>query len=391
MGCTHSVRQNIANEDLVAQNLADEPEGSQYCRRAGASVTGGPRKLFTDKEDLKDKLVGVVVTIFEGSSYDEMFREVRPTTVPGERVSTYSISNSEVEEMHLHLASNSHMPVAWQSLVEDVRAVEADAVVFNFECCSECGDNAFPCGQRRGRTNVDGAATGSPTIAFIGFAMKHGFTVMCSDFSLKSLIFEWSEAHLGPNPFVKLGECDGGMNLEFDPRDLKDDEVPQQLQVVGELCSERGKAVVACMPGTIVYTVNPERKRTNVYDIKVLTVVTEHESASMQSVSESMKCKVGSGNSEKAGTAGHIALTYTAGGQLIASNGHWIELTKIDTTAEDVIRVAARNFGSSKVNEFQDELQVLSSVQERFECTQKHAKQLVQESVATRMKCRSKF
>ena len=39
---------------------------------------------------------------------------------------------------------------------------------------------------------------------------------MFSDFSLKMLISTWSEDHLGPNPFKKLGVTDQTILLGFD-------------------------------------------------------------------------------------------------------------------------------------------------------------------------------
>lgn len=45
---------------------------------------------------------------------------------------------------------------------------------------------------------------------------------MFSDFSLKALIGSWSEQHLGPNPFVKIGEISTGFNLKFDCKTLID-------------------------------------------------------------------------------------------------------------------------------------------------------------------------
>lgn len=66
-------------------NASDVPP-----RPPSKRVAQNPVKYFTDDEQLQEKLVGVVIMIFEGSSYDAMFREVKPTTVPGERVSTYS-------------------------------------------------------------------------------------------------------------------------------------------------------------------------------------------------------------------------------------------------------------------------------------------------------------
>merc|ERR1719197_1652152 len=244
---------------------------------------GAPRKLFTDDENLKDKLVGVIVTIFEGNSYDAMFREVKPTTVPGERISTYSISCTDVEKLHVFLASLVPIPeqqVEWRNLVEEVQQVPPDSVVFNWECCSGCGDHAFPClvGQHGCQDSASKIQTSAPsvTMQFIGFALRSAFTVMCSDFSLKSLIHEWSEEQLGPNPFLQVGTCDHQFCLEFIPSELQSEEVPQQLQVVGELCADKGKAVVTAMGSTIVYTVNPNRRQSEMYDLEVLTVVPDY-------------------------------------------------------------------------------------------------------------------
>lgn len=226
----------------------------------------------------------------------------------------------------------------------------------------------------------------------VGFAMRAGYTAMCSDFSLKSLIHEWSEEVLGPNPFVKVGECSDSFCLEFDPAALQDDEVPQQLQVVGELCAAQGKAVVSALGGTIVYTVDPKRRPTEAYELKVLTVVTDHAEVSRQSWSPDMLCSTGSGDSERRGLAGHVSLTYKeGGGQLITSNGHWIELTRVDVTQDSVQRVAAKHFGAAEVGSFEDEINGLSSETERAECTQKRAHKLIKQSVATRMKSRTKY
>merc|ERR1712057_75080 len=119
---------------------------------------------------------------------------------------------------------------------------------------------------------------------------------MCSDFSLKSLICEWNEELLGPNPFMQVGECSDQFALEFDPKELQNEEVPQQLQVVGELCADQGKAVVSAMGDTIVYTVDPERKGTCLYDLKVLTVVTDLSSSRINKDTKTKMCTVGEGD-----------------------------------------------------------------------------------------------
>lgn len=214
---------------------------------------------------------------------------------------------------------------------------------------------------------------------------------MCSDFSLKALIAEWSEEHLGPNPFVKLeNECDQQFQLDFLPEELQNEEVPQQLQVVGELCSEQGKAIVAAMSNTIVYTVDPRRAHTDLYELKVLTVVSSW-SGGGGSCPEAMKCSVGTGDVEKRGAAGHVTLTYASGGQLLTSMGHWIELTRIDTSLESVIQVVARNFGQADLARLNAEYDQLNSAADRQECMQRWSKEMVQKSVPTRMKCRTKY
>lgn len=365
------------------------------------SVVTVPEKYFTQDEQAQDKLVGVVVTIFEGTSYDMMFREVKPTSAPGERVNTYSISCKSIKLLHDYLTAAMPVPAAWGNLVEDIQQVDADGVVFNWECCNACGDNPFPsCNvvgggavqRRSGMMNTSAQASHgrqkNETMEFMGLAMRRGFTVMCSDFSLKSLIYDWSEEHLGPNPFVKVGECDAQFQLEFVPVELQHEEVPQQLQVVGQLCSDKGKAIVKALSSTIVYTVKPDRCKTDLYDLKVLTVVTDFGGSPIH---DTLKCSVGQGDSLKRGAAGHVTLNYASGGQLVTSMGHWIELTRIDTSMESVMRCVAHEFGGEEAARHREEFMMQTSDAARYDCLQKQSRALVQKSVPSRMKCRTKF
>lgn len=344
----------------------------------------------------EDKLVAVMVTIYQGSSYDENFREIEPTTVPGERIITYSMRCCDVGKLHDYLTGIQAVPApsTWAELLEDIRSVPSDSVTLNWECCDGCSDSGFPlcgigAGTSRFRRGANPAAP-SATMKLMGLAVRRGFTVMCSDFSLKALISEWSEEQLGPNPFLKLQqECDRQFQLDFLPEELQHEEVPQQLQVVGELCAQQGKAVVAALGGTIIYTVNPTRTQTQLYDLKVLTVVSTWSGAT--EMPEAMKCSVGVGEHEKCGAAGHVTLTYASGGQIVTSMGHWIELTRIDTALETVMQVAERNFGQAEAMQLQSEMDELNTDFERSECVQKWSKQMVQKSVPTRMKARTKF
>jgi len=362
------------------------------------STCEGPRKLFTDGQNVADKIVAVIVTIFEGSSYDPMFREVTPTTVPGERTSTYSLSCTDVGKLHTVLAPTAPMVEdehhMWRCLVEDVWHVPSDSVVFNWARCTGCGDHAFH------RANAEPRHQGatpmaSVTMQFMGFALRSGFTVMCSDFSLKSLIHEWSDEQLGPNPFWQVGTCRGQICLEFSPSELQSEEVPQQLQLVGELCAEKGKAVVNVLGDTILYTVNPTRQATNLYELKVLTVATDYESEDSHlldsGIQEEAKCTMGEGDAQKKGLAGHVTITYAEGGQLVTSMGHWIELTRLDSSFETVMRAARHNFGEEEVSKFNRELATKCSAAERSEYLQQTCHQLVTKSAPTRMKQRTKY
>merc|ERR1712007_372259 len=97
------------------------------------------------------------------------------------------------------------------------------------------------------------------------------------------------------------------------------------------------------------------------------------------------------GESLRRGLAGHVTLTYASGGQLVTSMGHWIELTRINTSLESVLRVAAQEFGEAEVRDMQREYASKSTDAERFECVQRRASTMVQKSVPSRMKCRTKF
>lgn len=441
-------------------SVGSDDSGSQIS--LSLSQDGELEKLFTDMEQVQERLVGVIVTIFASGSYDENFREVRPETVPGEKVSTYSLSLFAVQTLQDYLSGKLTPEGIWTQLVEDIRSVPADSVTFNWECCGACSDRGFrqaarasALGTSRSRGLI--SASRSSTVDLIAFALQSGFSVMCSDFSLKALISEWSEELLGPNPFTRLpGTCDDQFQLEFFPEHLKNEDVPQQpgrkqtvtglffptfffwfdqnrpggsifiifqkikdeilsrkypksqiaasclgisvacnvciksrqLQVVGELCAQDGKAAVGALSDTILYTLNPRRKATQVYQVKVLTVVTKWRGSE---IPEAMKCEVQHGDVRKRGVAGHVALSYPSGGQLITSMGHWIELTRINTSVESMMQVAARNFGEQEIFKHRAELSSARNEAERQQCVQKLSKQMIQKSVPSSMKARTKF
>merc|ERR1712124_19233 len=147
----------------------------------------------------------------------------------------------------------------------------------------------------------------------------------------------------------------------------------------GQLCQDQGKAVVNCMGSTIMYTVNPYCK-TDVYNLKILTVVTEISSCS--ALPQNMMCPIGDGETSRKGIAGHVVLTYAkGGGQLITSMGHWIELQRIDTNLESVMRVAAHEFGDDERQEIEREYRSQTTDAERAAFVQQQAQTMVQKSM----------
>merc|ERR1711953_78428 len=147
-------------------------------------------------------LAAVVVTICRGMSYDRLFQTVPQVGDEGTHVATYTASGKSLFYLLRALGETTNAPVAspaFEELLADIRSVDPSCVVFNWECCSGCSQSAFhePHEDPRCREVV---------MDLIQLLLQRGHMVMCSDFSLKALIKQWSERRLGPNPFVKIGE-----------------------------------------------------------------------------------------------------------------------------------------------------------------------------------------
>lgn len=86
---------------------------------------------------------------------------------------------------------------------------------------------------------------------FVKLVIDRGFMAMFSDFSLKALIKNWDGKYLGPLPFTKLGETQGGVTLTFNCDKLKKSP-SAQLQAVGEI-AVKGFCKIGTLSSTIVY------------------------------------------------------------------------------------------------------------------------------------------
>jgi len=302
---------------------------SGFCAAYGQGATR-VMSLKNKPSDPDLKLSAVVATIRQGNSYDPIFQQVPQEGVQGTYVMTYQITGSVKPILHALKDGAVEEGSALQALVLDIGFVKASSVVFNWECCEHCARETF----------------GSPeeseaTLDFIEFLLHGGHMVMCSDFSLKALIKQWCPRRLGPNPFVKVGEFGGTINLKFDSARIA--ECPsQQLQQAGQL-SESGTATIHAMPSTIMYTVDKNVDVGDWYNLEVLSVAT---CASRWELPQNQICTIG----DSKGTAGHVLLSYRSHGDspglLLTSAGHWVEIVKLDNVSEEkLLQTAARTYG----------------------------------------------
>jgi len=325
-------------------------------------------------------LGAVIVTICEGSSYDRLFHEVPQQGDGGVRVASYSASGRSLQPLLESLRSRAHGAAPscprsseWRDvrqLLEDIDAVAPASVVFNWECCSGCvledftvaGEGPVKCRE--------------VVMDLMQMLLSRGHVVMVSDFSLKALIMQWCERRLGPNPFVKVGECTSSMELQFCPERLAS--CPSaQLQKVGEMCSE-GVATLSAMAQTIVYTVDKVKADTPQYHLDVLTVVSRACGTDVgETLSHQFSCEVNG----RRGTAGHVLLTYPSGGMLLASAGHWMELSHINVSEERLLQVATAAYGEAYSAQLSCQMAACETHEAREHFAQQSASRFIQQSL----------
>jgi len=307
----------------------------------------------------------VIATFFQHSSYDALFREIQQVSPDPDNfsIAVFSFSYSSILEILTCLKENkqSQSPLVLD-LLNCIAQVDRESVVFNFECCSNCTEGGLGSGSE-------------DIIPLLDLIIQRGNVAVFGDFSLKGLIHDWSVKLLGPNPFLNIGSCDSYLTLNFNPADLIACS-NAQLQTVGRMC-DTGLANLHALGGTIVYTLNPKRTPTKLYELKVLTIVTKTSFGSMTTpLTNDLKIFIG----DHSGTAGHVEIKYATGGLLITSAGHWIELSRVHTSEESLMRTMEQQMGKDASAQAQTDLQSCSSTEERDEVVQRYARLVVQSS-----------
>jgi len=294
---------------------------------------------LANTESANDKVVAVVVSICDSESYDALFTTIPQEGAAGTRVAVYRATSNSLSAI-LRAFNRDPLPSPDQELaamvrqvMADIELVDNDCVVFNWECCGGCSDEGF-CEHHQ-------HSASQTTLELMECLIARGSMVMCSDFSLKALIKDWRPDLLGPNPFLQLGTFHRSFKLYFDPATLAQCS-SSQLQKVGELCGQ-GHAVVGAMPDTIAFTVDQSKTQHNAYKVQVLTVVTDMSGFDLdERLPHDKRCQI----NNHYGAAGHVLLTYPSGGHLLVSAGHWLELSNLDVSIENLRVLAAREYGA---------------------------------------------
>eukprot|EP01060_Flectonema_neradi_P026368 TRINITY_DN352_c3_g1_i1.p1 TRINITY_DN352_c3_g1~~TRINITY_DN352_c3_g1_i1.p1 ORF type:complete len:384 (+),score=76.32 TRINITY_DN352_c3_g1_i1:75-1226(+) len=295
-------------------------------------------KISQPDDDKDFPTVAVIVNITAGSSYDPLFSQ-QPQKVPEGKVAVYSVSHGslplllkysgeKIPSSDIQEVDDTVLGLVDQ-LLADISSVNADSVVFNFECCSSCSDTSV-------------GTQPAYFYKFVKFMLDAKHMVMCSDFSLKGLIGTWDAEVMGPCPVAKVGEFSSSCTLRFNCQELKDGP-SAQLATVADLCVN-GEANVKAMGGTILFNVLSPLPKTDEYEVSVLTVMTAADGSRPASSPAATYIS----RDDYTGVAGHVALTYKSGGVLLLSAGHWIELARLDTSLDNLKEAVINQMGEQE-------------------------------------------
>jgi hypothetical protein len=325
----------------------DEFQGRYVCDRN--TCVGG--KVVFDERDNEKPACAVILTIKSGSSYDDIYTTI-PQVSPDDSVAVkvFHFSYATIPDILRCIrgqscqSANQTVAKVIQDMLECRSQVDPDSFVVNFECCSGCSCSGFEmAGDPKSVRNL------------LTWIIKEKHVAMFADFSLKSIISDWSENVLGPNPFVNVGDTHTPLNIKFESEKLL--ESPNtQLQNLGRMCTQ-GRALISVMPQTIVFTVDKKKSKSPFYELEILTVVENNDGA------------------ENGGSIGHAILRYPSGACILVSAGHWIELTHLDGVSEEsLIQTTQMTMGVAEADDLRCELNSATNEIARASVLQKRAK-----------------
>lgn len=89
-----------------------------------------------------NKVVAVIVSFVNGSSYDHLFTSVDQKAEEGTQVLVYAAQSPSVSEILRGLRGQSEDAVV-KELTDHIKSLDSDCVVFNWECCSNYSEAGF--------------------------------------------------------------------------------------------------------------------------------------------------------------------------------------------------------------------------------------------------------
>lgn len=317
-------------------------------------------------------IIAVIITFCKGSTYDNLFREVKQL-VQDARVQVYSTDFENIKVILNALQKGDQQNKLAAQFAKEIKEVEVDSVLFNWECCSGCQVSS-----NYGFNNK------KDIMELIQFAITNKHMMMFSDFAVKGLLNDWDEKILGPLPFAKLGECSSFLKLHFIPNDLKEC-CSQQLQMVGQL-SETGTSTIHALGGTVVFGLKEGYKESdskNIYTLQILTTMTETSGFDVKSAKKEQLVNI----KDNQGTIGHALLKYATGANLLLSAGHWVELKNLNVKVDNLEKIAQNNYGEN--NMFNDQINNIKNAQmaecEKQFCYEQIAQQFVKQSAPCKL------
>ena len=297
-----------------------------------------PLKYFSFPDDRKLPLSSVIISIYDGIRYDDLYSQYKQVSPTGMRTSVYIVTYKYLSTMLVELQHGTNNHPVYTKFVEDVTTADKSSVIFNFECCGSCQNKTFP--------------KMSDTYNIIEYAISNGHMLYFSDFSAKCLLRQWNDSILGPKCFVQLNEFGGEFDLSFSSEKLSHCTESNQLQMIGCLC-DNDRLTLKALDQTIIFTTIRVSSH-NKYTLDILTVVSKHnDKLSTEQFSDVDLPEI---NGTK-GTVGHALLKYPTGAMIMLSAGHWIELHNFNPNLQALEKIIHNgNYDDNLISSFQSDL-----------------------------------
>ena len=287
------------------------------------------------------EVTNIIICVSSGNAYDNAYRNVNE----GDGViNNYLIGYEKIQEFYKIIVEKEIDGVseAYKSLIKDLAKVKSENIMIYFECCSFLQSNKYHFTEK--------------CIELIKyFVLEKKILVLCADFSLKCLINDWNEDVFGKNPFIESDEIkDGTIEIEFNKNKFINSGL-KQLKIMGELIDKDenvGNILLKVLEGTISYKI--KNVQSEKYSIEILSNVKNNEDLYPKNKKQKINCN--SCENINDDFVGQALITFNNGGKLLASNGHFCELCKINYSQENLNSTIINTFGNEYFQKYEEKI-----------------------------------